>query len=157
MAHLKPGDDSHTVSAAPDTAASLGAFSKRLMITLLFGAFALTLWKLTSLLIPLFGAILLGVGLRAASVGLARRLRIGIAVALGIVIIMIIALFAGSFWFFGTIIVHQFAEVARQVPAGVQTFVRWLQTRSYGPYLLDQVRSANPGSAAGWWDSLSSC
>ena len=51
---------------------SLGDFTKRVLVVLVIGALALALWRIVDLVVLLFGAVLIAVGLRAAARSLAR-------------------------------------------------------------------------------------
>ena len=121
--------------------AGLADFAKRLMIALLFGAFALTLWKLADLLILLFAAILMAIGLRAAAVTLSRSAHIGVIPALGVATGALLAAVAAALWFFGTV-------VADQVPFGIEMLIERLQSHPYGRIILEQARVASVGGAA---------
>jgi predicted PurR-regulated permease PerM len=132
------------------TGARLGNFAKRVLLVLLLGGLALAAWRLADLAILLFGAVLMAVGLRAASRRLGRATGIGDAAGLAVVVVLLLAVLGAAFWFFGTVVADQVDEVARQVPAGLRLLVERLEPHPSGRYVLAQARGVGAAGAAGW-------
>lgn len=140
----------------------LGAFTTRLIVVLLFAGLAVVLWRLTDMLILLFGAILLAAGLCGATEALSARAKIPRGISLGIVLVFSIAVMAGAFWVFGSTIAAQFGDMIKVVPAGFKVALEWLEGQPYGHLALDQLRAqiGGPGNgvslagAAGWAGTL---
>lgn len=140
------------MKACPYRAAdpSLGAFVRRLLVALLIGALALAAWRLSEIAMLLFAAMLMAVGLRAASRGLRRITGITEALGLALAVLLFLLGLGLALWFFGTVAASQLDEVARQVPTGLRLLLEWLQAHSYGRYILDQVRGVGNVGAAAW-------
>lgn len=101
----------------------LGTFTGRLLVILLLAGAAVAVWQALNVLLLLFGAVLLAIGLRAAT-RLGSRLTGGReGVALAGVIILGIALFAAAGWVFGSVVANQLDEIQTAVPAGFRVVV----------------------------------
>jgi predicted PurR-regulated permease PerM len=131
----------------------LGRFTLRVLIVLLLGGLAVVFWRLANIILLLFGAILIAVGLRAASSRLTRAIRIGNRASLAIVVGLCVMALSASLWFFGTVAAGQVDEVALQVPAGLRLLVERLDSYPYGHFALEQARGAGAG-ATGWAASM---
>ena len=129
-------------------------FVERLLVVLVVVATAAALWRLTGILVLLFGATLLAIGLRAATRTIARIIKIGEAFALSVVIIIAIAIFSAAFWLFGSVVAAQLDEVLQAAPAGIKLFMERLNANPYGRQLLDQARDVNVVGATGWATSV---
>lgn len=131
----------------------LGGFTQRVLIVLLLGALAMALWRLADLVILLFGAMLMSVGLRAVTSRVTHLVGLGAAASLALVVGLLLGVFAGAAWFFGTVAADQITELGQQIPAGLRLLVAWLDARSFGRYVVEQARGAGPG-ATGWVASM---
>jgi Ca2+-transporting ATPase len=129
---------------------SLGTFTARLLVILVIAALAGALWKLSDILILLFGAILLAVGLCAAARLVARYARIPRSAALVGVCLLGSGMFASALWVFGSTINAQMNDVIKAAPAGFKLFMAWIAAHPYGQSLLDQARGLNVTDATGW-------
>ena len=128
----------------------LGTFAGRLLVTVVILALTLALWRLTDILVLLFGAVLLAIGLCAAATLVARRTGIRRNVALSGVFLIGLCAFGAAFWVFGATIAAQLDDVMRAVPAGFKLFIAWMASQPYGQQLIDQARGANLVGATGW-------
>ncbi len=133
---------------SPDT--GLSAFVKRCLVVLLLAALALAAWRLSNLALLLFAAILIAIGLRAGSQWFARSARIGTAAGLVVVVTLFLATLGAALWFFGSVAADQVDELAKQIPAGVDILLRWLQSLPYGQFVLDKARNATASGATSW-------
>jgi predicted PurR-regulated permease PerM len=128
----------------------LGSFVGRWLVILFILALALALWRLTDILVLLFGAVLLAIGLCAAARQVARRTGIRRSVALSVVFLIGLCAFGAALWVFGSTISAQLDDVMRAAPAGFKLFSAWMASQPYGQQLIDQVRGANFAGATGW-------
>jgi Ca2+-transporting ATPase len=133
---------------------ALGTFTGRLLVILVIAALAGALWRLSDILILLFGAVLLAIGLCAAARLVARRTGIRRSIALAGVFLLGLCVFAGALWVFGSTISAQLDEVIKAAPAGFKLFMAWMAERPYGQTLLDQARGLNVVGATGWATSV---
>jgi predicted PurR-regulated permease PerM len=132
----------------------LGMFSGRLVVTLLVVVLAVVLWKLMGIIVLIFGAVLLAIGLRAATRGIAQRTGMREAYALVAVVAIGLAIFGLVFWLFGTVIAAQADDLFKVVPAGFKLLLKWLNDNLYGREVLAQIRGMNVTGATGWATSL---
>jgi len=133
---------------------TLGEFTQRVLVVVLIGALAFAMWRLADLALLLFASVLFAIGLRSGAQFVARRTHVGIRVALGVVIIFLLAAIIGAMWFFGSVAAAQLNEVAQQAPAGLKMLIGRLQEHPYGRYALEQLRGAGAVGGAGWAASI---
>jgi heavy metal translocating P-type ATPase len=133
--------------------AELGAFARRVLIVVLFGALSVAAWRLADLAMLLFAAVLMTIGLRGAARPLSRAARIGETGALVVVLVLLLAGLGASLWFFGTVIGAQLDELAQQVPAGLRAATDWLHSYPYGRYALEQAQGLGLAGISGWMAS----
>lgn len=115
-------------------------FVKRVLAAILIGSIALALWRLSGLVILLFGAVLMAIGLRAAARLVDKATGVGAIAGLSLVVMAALASFAAVGWFFGSIIGGQVDELVRQVPAGLARLSATIEANPYARYVLEQAR-----------------
>lgn len=133
---------------------SLGTFTGRLLVVLVIAALAAALWQLTDILVLLFGAVLLNIGLCAAARFVARHTGIRRSIALAGVFLLGLCVIGAALWVFGSTIAAQLDDVIQAAPAGFKLFMAWMTDNPYGRQVLDQVRGANVVGATGWATSM---
>ena len=140
----------------PSSAArmTLGTFTGRLLIILVIAAVAVAVWQLTDILVLLFGAVLLSIGLCAAAQSVARHTGISRSLALALVFVLGLCVFGAALWVFGSSISAQMGSVIEAAPTGYKLFMTWMTGNPYGQHVLDQVRGANMVDATGWATSM---
>ena len=111
-----------------------GNFVKRTLVALLIAALAFAIWRLSDLVLLLFGAVLMAVGLLAVTRRLVQFTGIGASAGLAIVVLFLrqwdFGLVPGGF--FATLIAAQLDELTRQVPAGLSLAMERLRAHPYG-------------------------
>ncbi len=146
----------------PARSTPLGRFTARLLVILVFVVLSVAAWQLTDILLLLFGAILISIGLCAAARLVSRKTGMGRGVALTGVFAIGLAVFSGALWVFGATVAAQLDDVVQVVPAGFRLFMGWVAKYPYGRQLLDQM-PGQPGDsmggvnvlgAAGWATSI---
>lgn len=130
----------------PSTAAgplSLRTFAARVLVVLALGALALLAWKLSELLLIVFGAVVVAVLLHGLTMLLRRWLPVPEWAALGLVIVLLVLLLAAVVALFGAEVAGQIDAFRTTLPAAWNKFHAWLQTSPLGPQLEqipDQLR-----------------
>ncbi len=132
----------------------LGAFAARLLVSLVFVAAAAALWRLTNILVVLFGAILLAIALCAAARLVARWTGMRKALALAAVVVVGIAAFGAVLWGFGLVVAAQVDDVLLTAQAGLRLLIDRLAANAYARQALDQLRGANIAGVTGWATAL---
>lgn len=152
----------HITVPRPARATSLGRFTARLLIILVVAILAIAAWQLTDILVLLFGAILLSIGLCAAARQVSDHTGLGRGVALTGVFALGLAVFGGALWVFGTTVATQLDDVVQVVPSGFRLFMGWIEKYPTVRKLLGQM-PGQPGDsmggasmlgAAGWATSM---
>jgi predicted PurR-regulated permease PerM len=132
----------------------LAEFTGRLLVIVIIVALAVALWQLTDILVLLFGAILLAIGLCAAARLVSRHTGIRRSFALACVFLLGLCIVSTALWVFGSTVAAQLDEVIQVAPAGFKLFMAWMTSHPYGRQLLDQLRGANVVGATGWATSM---
>ena len=145
MTHQPEGDNSLT---SPDL--GLAAFVKRCLLVFLLVVLASAAWRLLDLILLIFGAVVIAIGLRAGSDWFARSARIGNAAGLVVVVTLFLGALGAALWFFGSVAADQVDELAQQIPAGGDILLRWLRSLPYGQFVMDKAGSATASGATGW-------
>jgi predicted PurR-regulated permease PerM len=133
---------------------TLAGFTGRLLVVVLIAALALALWQLSDILVLLFGASLLALGLGAAARLVSQHTGIGRNVALAGVFLLGLGTLTAALWVFGSSVMAQLDDVIQAAPAGFELFMVWMNGHAYGRQVLDQLRGANVVGATGWATSL---
>jgi|GEM_PF-81924 len=141
-----PSDLPTVIAARRAPSTSVG----RLLIIIVVVAVAAALWWMINVLVLLFGAILLALGLDACARWINRRTGLPRPFALVAIAIALLALFGAALWLFGSIVGAQLAEVWRAVPAGWTLLMDRLGADPYGRQLLEQARGVSITDATGW-------
>ncbi len=132
----------------------LGTFAGRLLVVLVVAALAAAVWQLTDILVLLFGAVLLTIGLSAAARLVARHTGIRMSIALAGVFLLGLGVLGAALFVFGSTIAAQMDDVIQAAPAGFKLFMSWMTNNPYGRQVLEQVRGANVMGATGWATSM---
>ncbi len=146
---LRPGSSRLSTRGRPP-ALPLGIFTGRVLVILLLATAAAAAWQALNVLLLLFGAILLAVGLRTAARQGARLTGGREGVALTGVVVLGLAVFAAAGWGFGSVVAGQVDEVRAAAPAGLRLLLDWLDSHPYGRQLMNQAQGLNVASATGW-------
>ena len=133
---------------------SLGSFTARLLVILVIATLAGALWQLTDILVLLFGAILLAIGICAAARLVSRYTRMGRSPALAGVVVLALCVLGAALAVFGSTVAAQMDDVIQATSAGFRLFMAWIPNQPYGQQLLDQLRGANMVDATGWATSM---
>ncbi len=149
QAHRPAGAPPPATAPAPPTTGDRD-FVRRVLIALLLVGIAAALWMASDALMLLFGAILFAVILRGLA-GLLMKLvpRLPDKAAVGIVLVVLLAAFAGAVLLFGAQISQQFGKVAQQLPTGVGEIEEWLRGTEWGKRLLQSAGGSIPMMGAG--------
>ena len=137
----------------------LGLFTGLVLVILFLAMTAFAVWQAFYVLVLLFGAVLLVIGLCAAArlgsclTGGQIRLALVGTVGLGL------ALFAAAGWVFASVGAGHIDEVKAAVPAGLRVVLNRLGNDPYGRQLLDQAQRSDItglklAPATGWATSV---
>ncbi|WP_404383542.1 AI-2E family transporter [Caenispirillum salinarum] len=101
------------------------AFARRVLVVLGIAVVGGVLWMISRLLVMVFGGLLLAVILRRISKPVGRWLHLDTRIALGLVVVVILAVLVGVGWLFGHGIVGQYRDFLDALSGGYQRLVEW--------------------------------
>jgi predicted PurR-regulated permease PerM len=113
-------------------------------------AAAVAAWVLRNVLLILFGALVLAIGMNAMAKFLTSRVRIGYGAAVAIVVILGLLFIGAVGWFFGATIDEQLDEVSRKIPAGLKLLNDEIEARPYLHNLLTKLHTTDLLGTTGW-------
>jgi len=131
--------------SGPSPAIDERRFVRRALIVIALGALTFVLWKLRSVLLMLFGAVVVAAIVRALADPLNRFARIpnGIAVALSALFIFGVA--GGSFWLMGSEITAQWHVLTERLPQSLGTLKAWIEDLGLGTQLSNWQSALSRG------------
>ena len=102
------------------------AFVRRAVIVIALAAVALLLWQVRTVLVLLFGAVVVGTIIRAISEPLSKHLRLPDGVAVLAAVLLLVAVLFGVGWLLGQQIAAQTDALAKAVPQALGSVDQWL-------------------------------
>ena len=106
-------------------------------------------WQLASVLLLLFGAVVIAVLLRSLSDPITRRTPLPSGASLALVLLGILVLVGGGVWLFGLQITAQINEILNRLPAAWNWIQSHLTSFPAGRYVLKNVEPSSFFSGAG--------
>jgi len=98
---------------------TLRLFAEKVALLLAIISAAAAAWILRGVILILFGALVLAIGMSAIARLLANKFRIGYAAGLSIAVLLGLVLIGAIGWFLGAAIGEQLDELAQKIPTGV--------------------------------------
>ena len=127
----------------PRPALSEAIFVRRLLIIALIVGFVFVLWRVSLVVILIFGGILVAVALRNVAVPLSRYTRLPYRFALILTVVLLAAIVVGFFEIFGTLASQQFSALVDQIPTAYEAGRHWLNESSIGRSLLNGMENTS--------------
>lgn len=118
------------------------------VIVLATAGAAYLLWTLVDLLLLLFACALVALILLTLTDAIRMRTRLPFGVALTVATVGLLALIVGAFWFFGSTMQGEFAELATRLPAAWAEFQARLRTSAVGAAVLERAQALVPTGQA---------
>ncbi|MGE5722989.1 MAG: AI-2E family transporter [Sphingomonadales bacterium] len=119
-------------------------FIERLFILAIFAGGVILLWRMSDLLILVFGAIVIGLLLRVIAEPIARWTGFGPRISLMLSVASIVLLSGMLVGFFGAQIRMQFSDLVSRLPQAWIDFENLLSRYPFGSHLLDALRQSTP-------------
>jgi predicted PurR-regulated permease PerM len=123
---------------------SLRDFALRVLVVLALGGLALFLWRVLDVLLLGFASVLVAILLRALAEPIVRCTRLSQTLALGLAVLVVLALLGGTLWLFGAEITSQLAQLVDQLPRAWAGLRDMLQRSQLGAMLLSILQDAGP-------------
>ncbi len=124
-------------------------YTKRLLILAVFIVIGAFLYKISDLLLIVFGTVMFAVIFSSASTALHRRFHSPRGVALAMVVVLMVAGIGTILFLFGNRIEVQGAQLIDTLPGATDRLKQLLSSYSWGPALITQVQHINFASAGG--------
>lgn len=120
-------------------------FLERLLMVTATALILFLMWRLSDLVLMLFGGIVLAVLLRVAAEPLCKWTYLGETASLSVVIVVLAVLLGALLLMFGREIHVQFLILAKNLPQGWQDLQRIIERSPVGAEVLDGLRRGLPG------------
>jgi predicted PurR-regulated permease PerM len=117
-----------------------GALARQVLVVIALVALALFTWKIAPVVLLLFAGIVFATAIHAGSRPLVRYLRLPPTVAVGIVFILAIALFALGGWLFGRQVSQQTTDLVDAVTQAWGKARAYLESTSWGATVIESVQ-----------------
>jgi predicted PurR-regulated permease PerM len=124
-------------------------FVRRVLIVIALVALAFLLWQLRSVLLMLFGAVVVATILRALAEPIAKWTRLPEGVAVAIAALLIAGLIVGLAWMMGAQVSAQFETLTRTLPESWAKLEHWVQGIGLGEQLRNWQRAMADGGGSG--------
>jgi predicted PurR-regulated permease PerM len=112
--------------ASPKHSPDEPTFVRRALIVIALAGLALLLWQLRTVLVLLFGAVVMGTIIRAISEPLSKHLRLPDGVAVLTAVLLLVGVLAGVGWLLGQRIAAQTDALAETLPRALAQVDQWL-------------------------------
>ena len=120
-------------------------FFRRALIAAAMIVLGLLVWRLSDILLLLFGVILIGILLSGGADSLSRRSHLPRGVALAMVVLVVVGSVAGVVVLFGTQIVSQLTDLWQRLPGALDNLEQRLGLGDISARVLQHAQS-NPGN-----------
>jgi predicted PurR-regulated permease PerM len=110
-------------------------FAARAVIAASVIVAAIALWRLSDVLLVIFASILLAIAWRAAAKPLETRLKLPRAASMAVAALTLTAIFGSSITMFGSRLLAQYDEVARDIPRAIAEIRQAIEAHPWGRYV----------------------
>ena len=136
----------------PTSAPLRWGYVRPLALFLFLGVLVLLAFRLSDLLLMLFGAVIVAVALRALALPLERHLRLSPRLAVGAAITVAVVAIGLVSWLVGDRLLAQVDDLSRKLPAALSVITNWARERAIGAALWKVWRGTNADDVP--WSSL---
>jgi predicted PurR-regulated permease PerM len=123
--------------------ASSIAGSSAIFLAVALGLLMLLAWRLSDVLLLLFGAVILAVALGSMAGPLQRRLHLSQRVAVGVTVALTFIVITAGSWLVGDQLVEQANDLRERLPAALDKLNAWASSFPIGVTLQEVWRGAN--------------
>jgi predicted PurR-regulated permease PerM len=124
-------------------------FVRRVLIVIALVALAFLLWQLRSVLLMLFGAVVVGTIVRAVAEPIAKWTRVPDGIAVAVAALLIAGLIVGLAWMMGSQVSAQFKTLTSTLPESWAKLEHWVQGLGFGEPLRNWQRAMEDGGGSG--------
>jgi predicted PurR-regulated permease PerM len=124
-------------------------FVRQVLIAIALVALAFLLWQLRSVLLMLFGAVVVGTIVRALAEPIAKWTRLPDGIAVAVAALLIAGLIVGLAWMMGSQVSAQFKTLMGTLPESWAKLEHWVQGLGFGEPLRNWQRAMEDGGGSG--------
>lgn len=121
----------------PAGTTSLRTFQGKLLLILVSGVAVVTVWKLSDVLLLIFGAVLVAILLRGLARSVSHVTRIPTTWAVAPVLVILLSAVVAVGWMFGSQVDRQFEVLAQDLPRSAARLLSAVRATSWGRWLLE--------------------
>ena len=125
-------------------------FAGRVALVVGIVTLAMAAWTLRTVVLVLFGALVLANGMSLVATTISTRWRVRSAVALGLVVATGVVVIGAVGWFFGATIGDQLDELQQKIPDGARWLRSQLEARPYARDLFASLDLTDLSGPTGW-------
>jgi predicted PurR-regulated permease PerM len=135
------------VMPTENTPGALAGFTYRVLIAVGIIALAVLVWRLSSVLVIVFGGIILAAALRALTGFAVRYTPLPDRWALGLVVLLVLGLLLLAGWLIGAQVTAQLQELYKLLPDAIARGRAWIEKMPLGATVLEHAQSAADGAS----------
>jgi predicted PurR-regulated permease PerM len=135
--------------SGPPAPAAERPFVRRVLIVIALVSLAFVLWQLRSVLLMLFGAVVVGTIVRAVAEPIARWTRLPDGIAVAVAALLIAGLIVALTWMMGAQVSSQFETLTRTLPESWAKLEQWARGLGLGEPLRNWQRAMSDGGSTG--------
>jgi predicted PurR-regulated permease PerM len=135
------------VTSGPPDSGGDSAFIRRTLIVLTLTTLFFLVWHMRSILLLVFGAVLVCVIFRAIADPIRRLTRAPDGLAVAIAVMLVIGILGFAFWMFGSEVSGQVRRLSETLPDAWRTFERRLGDMGFGGRLDEMMEEAEPSGS----------
>ena len=124
-------------------------FMRRVLAIVLVAVVVLVIWRLSEMLVVVFGAVLLSLVLRGIGTRIGKALGVQPSLAIAAAVLLIVIVIGLLGWLFGSQIHTQFEDIAKRLPEIVDRLSAQADKEPIGQYIMQQVAGMNFSGATG--------
>lgn len=128
----------------PESLPPLRDFTLRVLVVLALVALMLFLWRVLDVLLLGFASVLAAILLRALAEPIARRTGVPDGMALGLAVLLVLALLGTALWFFGAEVASQVTHLVDQLPRAWEKLRGVIEHSRLGSMLMSGLKEAGP-------------
>jgi predicted PurR-regulated permease PerM len=143
---MLPSDTPHAAAAeSPHPDAHPPSFAAKVALVFAAAVLLLVIWRLQSVWMLMFGAIILAVALQAGAQRLHRHLKLPLKAAVAVTVVLVLGGLALGGWLVGDRLTEELAHLREKLPEAVRGLQAWLAGLPMGERLLEVWEGLSDG------------
>ena len=114
-----------------------------IFLIIFVGSLLVLAWRLSDILLLLFGSIIIAVSLRAFAVTLQRYLHLPLRVTVGLAVLIVLVFLVFVTWLVGDRLIEQADDLRIRLPEALKALIVWIRKYPVGVAMLQLLDGAN--------------